>query len=125
MPDTTKILPLPAENDATGTGVPATNVADLNFSLLLEGSRLMLNTVDAYTEDELLDKVASTDMLQSRYEFILHMINHNTYHRGQIVTMCRRLGVLDNVPAMDYEAFLLSPPGTNVPNSIQPSSTSN
>lgn len=78
------------------------------FSLLLTGSRLMLDTFENYTEKELLEKVASTDMVQSRYEFILHTINHNSYHRGQIVTMYRYLGIVDNIPAMDYEVFLWS-----------------
>jgi uncharacterized damage-inducible protein DinB len=82
------------------------DIAD--FSLLLKGSRLMLDKFGAYTEEELLEKVTSTDMTQSRYEFILHIINHNSYHRGQIVTMCRQLGAVDNIPAMDYEAFLWS-----------------
>jgi len=84
------------------------DAAALSFSGLLTGSRLMLDTFGTYTEKELLEKVASTDMIQSRYEFILHTINHNSYHRGQIVTMCRHLGVVDNIPAMDYEVFLLS-----------------
>jgi uncharacterized damage-inducible protein DinB len=95
---TQKGLALPDETDA----------AALSFSLLLTGSRLMIDTFGAYTEEELLEKVTSTDMVQSRYEFILHMINHNSYHRGQIVTMCRHLGVVDNIPAMDYEVFLWS-----------------
>jgi uncharacterized damage-inducible protein DinB len=85
-----------------------TDAAAPGFSLLLTGSKLMLDTFGAYTEAALLEKVASTDMIQSRYEFILHMINHNSYHRGQIVTMCRHLGVVDNIPAMDYEVFLWS-----------------
>ena len=93
-----KDLALPDETDA----------AALSLDLLLTGSRLMLATFGAYTEKELLEKVASTDMVQSRYEFILHTINHNSYHRGQIVTMCRHLGVVENIPAMDYEAFLWS-----------------
>ena len=95
---TKKGLALPDETDA----------AALSFSLLLMGSRLMLDTFGAYTEKELLEKVTSTDMVQSRYEFILHTINHNSYHRGQIVTMCRNLGVVDNIPTMDYEVFLWS-----------------
>lgn len=93
-----KDLALPDETDA----------AALSLDLLLICSRLMLATFGTYTEKELLEKIASTDMVQSRYEFILHTINHNSYHRGQIVTMCRQLGVVDNIPAMDYEVFLWS-----------------
>jgi uncharacterized damage-inducible protein DinB len=92
-----------------GVALPDGMDADApGFKLLLTGSRLMLDTFGAYTEKKLLEKVASTDMIQSRYEFILHMINHNSYHRGQIVTMCRHLGVVDSIPAMDYEVFLWS-----------------
>lgn len=95
---TKKSFSLPDETDETAT----------NFSQLQAVSRLMLDEFGSYTEEELLEKVASTDMVQSRYEFILHVINHNSYHRGQIVTMCRHLGVVDNIPAMDYEVFLWS-----------------
>ena len=91
-------LALPDETDAAAG----------SFSLLMSGSRLMLELFGAYTEEELHEKVTSTDMVQSRYEFILHAINHNSYHRGQIVTMCRHLGIVDNIPAMDYEVFLWS-----------------
>ncbi|HEY6901742.1 MAG TPA: DinB family protein [Puia sp.] len=83
-----------------------TDAAALNFSLLLAASKLMLDTFGAYTEEDLLEEVASPDMFHSRYEFILHAINHNSYHRGQIVTICRRLGVVDNIPSMDYDVFL-------------------
>lgn len=75
---------------------------------LLAGSQQMLTQFSEYTEEELLKQISSTDMTQSRYEFILHAINHNTYHRGQIVTMSRSLGVANNIPAMDYEVFLWS-----------------
>jgi uncharacterized damage-inducible protein DinB len=61
-----------------------------------------------YTEAELMEEIESIDLTKPRYEFILHVINHNTYHRGQIVTMCRSLGATEQVPAMDYEVFLWS-----------------
>ena len=34
-------------------------------------------------------------------EIILHLFNHGTYHRGQLVTMMRALGVT-SAPATDY-----------------------
>jgi uncharacterized damage-inducible protein DinB len=82
------------------------NAADIVMNDLLSGSQQMLDTLNAYTEEELLKQVPSTGMVQNRYEYILHVINHNSYHRGQIVTMIRCLGVADNIPAMDYEVFL-------------------
>jgi uncharacterized damage-inducible protein DinB len=41
----------------------------------------------------------------SRYEYLMHVINHGTYHRGQIITMARNLGCTANVPGTDYNWF--------------------
>lgn len=82
------------------------NAANVIVDDLLAGSQQMLTQFTAYTEEELLKQIPSNDMIQSRYDFILQVINHNTYHRGQIVTMSRCLDVVDNIPAMDYEVFL-------------------
>lgn len=38
---------------------------------------------------------------QPVYEVLLHVFNHATYHRGQMVTMLRELGVT-TIPATDY-----------------------
>ena len=38
---------------------------------------------------------------QPVYQMLLHLLNHNTYHRGQIVTMLRQLGV-EKIPATDF-----------------------
>jgi uncharacterized damage-inducible protein DinB len=81
---------------------------ETDLGQLLAGSRLMATTFTGYTEPELLEEIQSIDLSKPRYEFIIHAINHNTYHRGQIVTMCRSLGATDHVPTMDYEAFLWS-----------------
>jgi uncharacterized damage-inducible protein DinB len=34
-------------------------------------------------------------------EILLHLNNHGTYHRGQLVTMIRQLGIV-NIPQTDY-----------------------
>ena len=36
---------------------------------------------------------------------ILHVMNHGTYHRGQLVTMGRELGISDP-PKTDFMAFV-------------------
>ena len=36
---------------------------------------------------------------------LLHIFNHGSYHRGQLVTMLRQLGVT-NIPPTDFTAFL-------------------
>jgi len=49
------------------------------------------------------------DSKKNRYkqpvsEVALHLFNHQTYHRGQLVTMIRELGVTE-IPATDVIAF--------------------
>lgn len=84
------------------------NAAAISMNNLLEGSQRLVDTCEAYSEEDLLQQLSSTDMIQPRYEYILQLINHNSYHRGQIVTMSRCLGVTDKLPSMDYEVFLWS-----------------
>jgi uncharacterized damage-inducible protein DinB len=38
---------------------------------------------------------------QPIYQMILHLFNHSTYHRGQLVTMLRQLGVI-KIPSTDF-----------------------
>ncbi len=38
---------------------------------------------------------------QPVYQMLLHMFNHGTYHRGQMVTMLRQLGV-EKIPPTDF-----------------------
>lgn len=42
-----------------------------------------------------------------RVEIIQHCLNHSTYHRGQIVTMARGLGLTDP-PSTDFVRYLRS-----------------
>lgn len=38
---------------------------------------------------------------QPVYQMLLHLFNHSTYHRGQLVTMLRQLGV-EKIPQTDF-----------------------
>ncbi len=38
---------------------------------------------------------------QPIFQMLLHVFNHGTYHRGQLVTMLRQLGI-ENIPATDF-----------------------
>lgn len=38
---------------------------------------------------------------QPVYQVLLHLFNHNTYHRGQLVNMLRQLGV-EKIPPTDF-----------------------
>ena len=62
-----------------------------------------------YAEDDLL-KILHFDMPWAkndlnRYDYILHIINHSTFHRGQIVTMARAIGITDGIVNTDYNMF--------------------
>src|SRR5215471_9946044 len=54
---------------------------------LLKDSQDLVNLVALLTDSDLLTKVSSPAMTKMKYEFILHAINHNSYHRGQIITI--------------------------------------
>ena len=41
---------------------------------------------------------------QPVYEVMLHVFNHSTYHRGQLVTMLRQLGV-EKIPQTDFIVY--------------------
>jgi uncharacterized damage-inducible protein DinB len=41
---------------------------------------------------------------QPVWQMLLHLFNHGTYHRGQLVTMMRRLGI-DKLPQTDFIVF--------------------
>lgn len=44
------------------------------------------------------------EFVQPLYEVLSHVFNHSTYHRGQLVTMLRGLGV-DAIPATDFIVY--------------------
>ena len=63
----------------------------------------------SYSEEELLHQLyldrpwAKTTM--SRYEYIIHVVNHTTYHRGQVVTIARNIGINEGIVNTDYVFF--------------------
>lgn len=73
---------------------------------VLATSSDFLGAVSVMTEQQVTEFIGATDSFQSRYEYILHVVNHSSYHRGQIVTMARALGVTTKIPSTDYDAFL-------------------
>ena len=73
---------------------------------LLKGSQNLVNLVALLNDVELLTKVSSPAMTKTKYEFIVHAINHNSYHRGQIITISRSLDITENIPNTDYDTYL-------------------
>lgn len=76
---------------------------------LLENSTLIAQDFKKFDENDLQEILhlnmpwAKNNL--SRYEYIVHLINHGTFHRGQIVTMARNLGVTTGIPPTDYNIF--------------------
>ncbi|MCC6459809.1 MAG: DinB family protein [Saprospiraceae bacterium] len=48
---------------------------------------------------------SGTTFTHSHTEMVLHCLQHSTYHRGQLVTMARHLGITD-VPHTDYLVYV-------------------
>ncbi|HCL04806.1 MAG TPA: hypothetical protein DHW64_02070 [Chitinophagaceae bacterium] len=42
--------------------------------------------------------------IQPVFEVVMHLTNHGTYHRGQVITLLRQLGV-EKIPQTDYILF--------------------
>lgn len=38
------------------------------------------------------------------YQMLMHVFNHGTYHRGQLINMLRQLGI-DKLPSTDFSAW--------------------
>jgi uncharacterized damage-inducible protein DinB len=66
-------------------------------------------TISAFTESQLLEKLQlNTPWAKNelcRYEYIMHLINHSTFHRGQIITMARTISITENIPSTDYNFY--------------------
>jgi uncharacterized damage-inducible protein DinB len=82
------------------------NAVDKVIANLLASSQQLADDALRLTEQQLMEHVQASDSTQSRYEYILHVVNHGSYHRGQIVTMCRALGITREIPVTDYDAYL-------------------
>jgi uncharacterized damage-inducible protein DinB len=75
---------------------------------LLEQSKILSAYVKSLNETELLE-LCTIDApwvngRMPKYEFIQHCINHGAYHRGQIITIVRNVGITDP-PMTDYNYY--------------------
>jgi uncharacterized damage-inducible protein DinB len=71
-------------------------------------SKALADYVSTLSEKELLKEVyLDTPWVKgelSRYEFLQHVFNHSTYHRGQITSMGHHLDLHD-APMTDYNFY--------------------
>jgi uncharacterized damage-inducible protein DinB len=80
------------------------------FQGLVNRSQILADEIKSFSECDLVEKIKVVspwfEANQSRYEYIQHFVNHGTYHRGQIVTIGRNIGITD-APGTDYLFFNL------------------
>ena len=78
------------------------------FSTLTAQSKALADFVSGLSEAELQEEIhVKTPWFEGilpGYEFIQHLLNHSTYHRGQAVTIGRNLGYTD-APMTDYNYY--------------------
>lgn len=99
-----------AQHDLTGFSwaVRKGDAAQVMAELVAQSDG-MIQQIGQYSEAD-LNTVLTLDMpwaknRLSRYEYIVHVVNHSTFHRGQIITMARGLGMADGISATDYNIF--------------------
>jgi uncharacterized damage-inducible protein DinB len=73
---------------------------------LISQSTLWSNFAGTVTEQELKEplqyrNIKKEEFIQPLHEVLLHVFNHGTYHRGQLVTMMRALGH-EEIPQTDF-----------------------
>jgi uncharacterized damage-inducible protein DinB len=77
-------------------------------SILLENSKELSLYVNSLTEGS-IKKECNVETpwfneTRPRCEFILQVVNHSTYHRGQIITIGRNVGLID-APMTDFNVY--------------------
>ncbi|HEY8397659.1 MAG TPA: DinB family protein [Flavihumibacter sp.] len=83
-------------------GISGTQLVEMSLKL----SRDWKSWLENFPEDQLATVFPYKNMKGEPYEssyihLIMHLFNHATYHRGQLVTMLRHLGIND-IPATDF-----------------------
>jgi len=74
-------------------------------------SQVLIDFIERQYNDKALEHVFQYYNMEKQsfknavYEALQHVFNHSTYHRGQLVTMLRQVGV-EKIPATDFTAFL-------------------
>lgn len=84
---------------------------ELAFDELVKHSKLFIAEMES-RDESFFESVCSYQNLKGDTfstpvsGIIMHCMNHGTFHRGQIVTMLREVGVTEGIPQTDYIAYL-------------------
>ena len=77
-------------------------------AILAKQSQQWVDWVDAATDNQIAHVFAYVRNKEQQkmpvYQMLMHVFNHGTYHRGQLVTMLRQLGA-DKIPQTDFSVF--------------------
>jgi uncharacterized damage-inducible protein DinB len=77
---------------------------------ITQQSDILASYIYTLSEEEIQQEVAFNSPWVSgkaaRAEYLLQVLNHSTYHRGQVVTIGRNVGLTD-APMTDYNYYLL------------------
>ena len=75
---------------------------------LITHSNLFAELIRSFSEEDLTKKIKIVnEWFESdlpRYEYIMQVLNHGIYHRGQTVTIARNIGITE-VPMTDYNFY--------------------
>ncbi len=89
-----------------------TGTKDELFEGVIRQSEEFEAYVNSLTDDSILEsRYLDTPWVKGerqQYDFILHVINHSTYHRGQVITIAHNIGV-KGAPMTDYNYYLMMP----------------
>ncbi|CAH0243728.1 DinB family protein [Chryseobacterium sp. Bi04] len=92
-------------NDFDFTQTAATDSKEEVFNALRNNSQKLVDYVENLSEEDLEKNIkVESQWFQcdfTKYEYIQHIIIHGTFHRGQIVTMGRNIGITD-APMTDF-----------------------
>jgi uncharacterized damage-inducible protein DinB len=96
-------------NDRSPTVFPSANFSGTNaevYELVLTSSVAFLQFVENQPAPFYRARKKVMTMTSGEYhefvpDMVHHCLNHSTFHRGQLVTMCRQLGIA-NIPATDF-----------------------
>jgi uncharacterized damage-inducible protein DinB len=93
------------------SGIPQVWPAEASedLSTFLKHVIVMCDYARSLSADDLLASATYKDLKGNshsspRWQALMHCFNHSSYHRGQLVTMMRTLG-LEEIPAMDLIVF--------------------
>ncbi|UGU15505.1 damage-inducible protein DinB [Sinomicrobium kalidii] len=78
------------------------------FTGILKQSSELADYINTLAEENIEEKILIESPWFSSdfrgFEYVMHSVNHSTYHRGQVITIGRNLGFTD-APMTDYNLY--------------------